>query len=396
MDDEATGWTPLMSRRSVLLLAGLILASLNMRPALAGVSPLLDEIMADMGLTPAGGGAITTVMVVCLGVFGMVTPGLARRIGLDRTLFAGLLLLAFGIVLRTVDGVFCLYLGSALAGTAIAVLNVAMPGVVKQHFPDRVGLYTSIYVSGLVAGAAAASAFVIPLEQATGAGWRGVTAMMAIPAVAAALLWLPQALRRPEGSGGGTRPFAALMRNRVTWYVTAFMGLQSLTFYVVLAWLPTIFQEAGVPAHQAGYLLGLTNLTQVVSTLAVPVHAGRRRSQVPHVTVAALLTVAGYTGVLVAPTTAPWLWVIVLGLGQGASIALALLIITMRAPDAASVTALSAVAQSFGYVLAAVGPVLIGVLRSASGGWTVPLLAGLAACLVQLVAGVFAGRPRPD
>ncbi|MEU8247090.1 MFS transporter [Nonomuraea sp. NPDC048916] len=385
-----------MSRRSTLLLAGFVLASLNLRPALAGVSPLLDEIMTDVGLSPAGGGAITTVMVVCLGVFGVVTPELARRIGLDRTLFAGLLLLAFGIVLRTVDGVFCLYLGAALAGTAIAVMNVAMPGVVKQHFPDRIGLYTSIYVSGLVVGAAAASAFVIPLERATGYGWRGVTAMMALPALAAALLWLPQAYRRQAGPAGGPRPFAALIRNRVTWYVTAFMGLQSLTFYIVLAWLPTIFQEAGLPADQAGYLLSLTNLTQVVSTLAVPVHAGRRRSQVPHVVVAALLTVAGYAGVLVAPTTTPWLWMIVLGLGQGASISLALLIITLRAPDASSVTALSAVAQSCGYALAALGPLLIGVLRQSSGGWTVPLLVAMAACLAQLVAGAFAGRPRPD
>ncbi|GAA2912184.1 MFS transporter [Streptosporangium fragile] len=378
----------------VLLVAGFVLASLNLRPALAGVSPVLGEIMGDLGLSAAAGGAITTVMVVCLGVLGPLAPLLAGRLGLDRTLLAGLLILAAGVVLRSADGVSALYAGAAVAGTAIAVMNVVMPGVVKQHFPGRVGLFTAIYVSGLVAGAAAASGLMVPLERATGYGWREVTAMAAIPALAAAVLWLPQALRRPaRPRAAAPRPFAALLRNRVTWYVTVYMGLQSLTFYIMLAWLPTIFRDAGLPADQAGYLLSLTNLSQVAATLTVPVLAGRARSQVPYVTAATVLTVAGYVGVLAAPATLPWLWMVILGVGQGASIALALLIITLRAPDPVSVTALSAVAQSAGYVLAALGPFLIGALHEISGDWTLPLLAGLGACGLQLAAGFLAGRP---
>lgn len=173
------------------------------------------------------------------------------------------------------------------------------------------------------------------------------------------------------------------------------MGLQSLTFYIMLAWIPTIFRDAGLPVDQAGYLLGLTNLAQIAATLTVPVLAGRARSQVPHVTAAVLLTIVGYVGMMVAPTAVPWLWMIVLGLGQGASIALALLIIALRAPDPTSVTALSAVAQSAGYVLAALGPFLIGALHQSSGGWTLPLLAGVGACVLQSVAGLLAGRPAP-
>ncbi|MFG2075811.1 MFS transporter, CP family, cyanate transporter [Nonomuraea maritima] len=382
-----------MSFRSVLLLAGFVLAALNLRPAIAGVSPLLDEIMDDVGLTPAGGGAITTVMVVCLGLFGPVTPLLARRFGLDRTLLAGLLVIATGLTLRGLGGAPVLYLGSALAATAIAVMNVSMPGIVKQHFPTKVNLMTGVYVSMVVAGAAASSALVIPLEHATGYGWRGVSALLAVPALLAALLWLPQAVRRPEGAGNGPRPFGAVLRSRVTWYVTALMGLQSLTFYVMLAWLPTIYLEAGLAADQAGYLLSLTNLVQVGTSLAVPVLAGRRASQVPYVMAACVLTVAGYLGVLLAPMTVPWLWMVVLGIGQGASFALALLIIALRPANPAEVTALSAVAQSVGYVIAALGPLLFGLLRQASGGWTVPLVTGLVMLGAQLVAGWFAGRP---
>lgn len=376
-----------------LLIAGFVLASLNLRPALAGVSPVLSEIMADLGLSAAGGGAITTVMVVCLGVLAPLAPLLARRFGLDRTLLAGLLILAAGVALRAAGSVPALYAGAAVAGTAIAIMNVVMPAVVKQHFPSQVGLFTSVYVSGLVLGAAVASGLAVPLERAGGYGWREVTAMAAVPAVAAAVLWLPQALRRPAPGGGAPRSFRTVLGSRVTWAVTAYMGLQSLTFYIVLAWVPTILRDAGLPADQAGYMLGLTNLAQIAATLTVPVLAGRARSQVPHVTVAALLTIVGYVGVLAAPATVPWLWMIVLGLGQGASIALALLIIALRAPDPASVTALSAVAQSAGYVLAALGPFLIGVLRESSGGWTLPLLAGLGACGLQLAAGFLAGRP---
>ncbi|WP_248958237.1 CynX/NimT family MFS transporter [Sphaerisporangium perillae] len=380
----------------VLLVAGFVLASLNLRPALAGVSPLLSEIMGDLGLTPAAGGAITTVMVVCLGLLAPVAPAMATRVGLDRTLLIGLLILAAGTLVRGAGGIVALYAGSAVAGTAIAIMNVVMPGVVKQHFPDRIGLFTGIYVSGLVTGAASASALMVPIEQRY--GWRTAAASVALLALAAALLWAPQALRRYAGRpGGGHRPYAMLLRRRVTWYVMLFMGLQSLTFYIMLAWLPTIFRDAGLPADQAGYLLALTNLSQIVATLTVPLHAGRARSQVPHTVTATLVTVAGYLGVLLAPATLPWLWMIILGLGQGASIALALLIIALRAPDPASVTALSAVAQTSGYLLAALGPFLIGLLHQLSGGWTLPLTVGVAACALQLVSGVLAGRsPSPS
>ncbi|WP_432934628.1 MFS transporter [Microbispora sp. CA-135349] len=386
-------------RGTVLLVAGFVLAALNLRPALAGVSPLLPAIMRDLGLGPAGGGAITTVMVACLGLLAPVAPVLATRVGLDRTLLAGLLVLAAGVALRSADGVPALYCGAALAGTAIAVMNVVMPGLVKQHFPGRIGLFTGLYVSVMVGGAALASATMVPLAGRV--GWRVAAGSPALLALLAAVLWWASTSMRTAPiagrSGGvpGHRPYGTLLRTPTTWAVMAFMGLQSLTFYVLLAWLPTVFQAAGLPADEAGYLLGLTNLVQIAAALAVPLHAGRARSQVPHVVVAALLTVGGYLGVLLAPATVPWLWMIVLGLGQGASIALALLIITLRAPDPASVTALSAVAQSSGYVLAALGPLAFGLLHELSGGWTVPLLAGLGACAIQLASGVLAARPTP-
>lgn len=376
-----------------ILIAGIVLAALNLRTALAGVSPLLGEIMADLGLTPGAGGLITTVMVAALGVVAPIAPFLVRRWGLDRTLLFGLVVLTAGILLRSGGGPVTLYTGAAVAGAAIAVMNVIMPALVKHHFPGRVGVFTAIYVTGLVFGAAIAAGLSVPVEQAIGQGWRPAAAAAAVLSVAAVVLWLPQVKDRTRFSTPH-RQLSALLRDRVAWYVTGFMGLQSLTFYVVLAWLPTVFRDAGVDPARAGYLLALSNLAQVATTLTVPVLAARARSQSGYVATAAVLTIAGYLGVLFLPTSVNWLWAVLLGLGQGASIAVALLLIALRASDPETATSLSAMAQSFGYVLAATGPLVVGLLHQASGGWDLPwaMVTGLVA--VQLVVGMQAGRPR--
>ncbi|WP_422768820.1 MFS transporter [Plantactinospora sp. WMMC1484] len=375
-----------------LLVAGIVLAALNLRPALAGVSPLLDQIMSEYRLSPAAGGLVTTVMVVCLGIVAPFAAPAVHRLGLERTLLAGLAVLAAGIVLRSLGGTAELYLGAAIAGSAIAVLNVLMPALVRRHFADRVGLLTGVYVTALVLGAALAAGLTVPLAQAVGAGWRPAAAAGALLVVPALLAWLPWSRVRVTEPPAHRR-FRTLLRMPITWYVTGFMGLQSLTFYTTLAWLPTIYGNAGSTPKEAGYLLGLANLTQIASTLTVPVLAARARSQSGHVAAAAVLTAAGYLGILLAPRSASWAWAVLLGLGQGASIALALLLIALRAPDAGTVTAFSSIAQSMGYVLAAAGPVLVGALHQASGGWRVPLGSVLVLLVAQFAIGLRAGRP---
>lgn len=367
-------------------------ASLNLRPALASVSPVLTDIMADLGISAGAGGMITTVMVVCLGVVSPIASLLSGRIGVERALLAGLIVLCVGLLVRSAGGPVLLYVGAAACGSAIAIMNVLMPGLVKRRFPNHAGILTGLYTTGLVMGASATATFVVPIRDAVGEGWRPAIAAPIVVAVLATVLWAPHALRASRSRGAVPR-LGPLLRSRTAWIVSAYMGLQSVTFYVTMAWLPTIYQDAGYSAAYGGFLLGLANLVQVGSTLTVPVLAARARSQVPHVVVAAVLTALAYVGFLVAPTAAPWLWVVVLGIGQGGSISLALLIITLRAPDSDSVVSLSAMAQGFGYIVAAIGPVLIGVLYGATGAWTVPLLAGLGMCGMQLVAGVFAGRP---
>lgn len=377
----------------IVLIAGFLLAALNLRPALANVAPLLDRIMADLELSAFAGGLITTSMVVCLGVLAPVAPLLASRMGLDRALWAATLLVTVGVVIRSAGGPAALYLGAALAGCAIAVLNVLMPAVVKHHFPERVGVFTGVYVSALVFGAATAAGLTVPFAREIGQGWRPALAAPAVLGVVAAVAWLPQ-VRTSAAWSGAPRHLSTLLRDRVTWYVTGFMGLQSLTFYVVLTWLPTVLQDAGLDAATAGFLLGFSNIVQLSTTLTMPVLAGRARSQAPHIALMTSLTIGGYAGLLLAPAALPWLWALLLGLGQGGCIALALFLIAVRIPDPAMATSLSAIAQSVGYVLAALGPVLIGLIYQVRGGWGAALLVVLLFCGLQLGVGVLAGRSR--
>lgn len=374
-------------------MVGFLLAAVNLRPALANVAPLLDRVMADVGLSPLAGGLITTAMVACLGVLAPVAPLLAGRLGLDRALWVALVLLTVGVVVRSVDGPPLLYLGSALAGSAIAVLNVLMPAVVRHHFPERVGVFTGIYVSALVFGAATAAGLTVPLARELGHGWRPALAAPAVLGLLAITVWLPQ-VRTNATWSSAPRHLSILLRDRVTWYVTGFMGLQSLTFYVALTWLPTVFQDAGLEAATAGFLLGFSNIVQLLTTLTMPMLASRARSQAPHIAVMTCLTVAGYTGILLSPAAGAWLWALLLGLGQGGCIALALFLIAIRIPDPAMATSLSAIAQSVGYLLAALGPVLIGWVHQLAGGWNVALTVVLAFCILQLGAGILAGQSR--
>ena len=289
-----------------------------------------------------------------------------------------------------------MFLGTAVLGAAIAVGNVLLPGLVKREFPERVGLMTSTYSTALAVSAAIAAGASFPVADQVGIGWRASLGLWALLALVAAVVWLPQIRRSarpanasPTASQGVSGPW----RSALAWQVTLFMGLQSLGYYVVLTWLPEILQEeAGISACLAGWMLALAQAVGIASIFLAPVLAGMRPSQHGVVVGAVALTGAGALGLLVAAETATALWVVLLGLGQGACFSLALTFFALRAPDSEHAAALSGMAQAVGYLLAAVGPFLFGVLRDATHAWTVPLalLLSLAVCL--LITGLGAAR----
>ena len=391
----ATSGLRLSSRiRGLLLVLAIVLLAANLRPALTSVAPLIGQIRTDTGVSNGVAGLLTGLPLLAFAVLSPIAPRLARRFDMERVLLASLLVLAVGILLRSAGVVAALFLGTAILGAAIAVGNVLLPSLVKREFPERTGLMTSTYTTALAVSAAIAAGASFPIAYQVD-GWRGSLALWALLALVAAVAWFPQ-IRSADpanASTGTSRGVTGLWGSVLAWQVTLFMGLQSLGYYVVLTWLPEILQEeVGVSASQAGWMLALAQVVVSPAMFIAPVLADRRPSQYSVVVVAVTLTGVGTLGLLVAASTATVLWIVLLGLGQGACFSLALTFFALRAPDSEHAAALSGMAQSIGYLLAAGGPFLFGLLRDATHAWTAPLTLLVAVTVCLLITGLGAAR----
>jgi CP family cyanate transporter-like MFS transporter len=380
-------------RRYALLPAlAIVIVAVNLRPAVAGVGPVLPDLRAGLPLSGAAAGVLTTLPVLCFGLLATAAPRLARRFGIEPVLTGAMGALAVGVLGRALDGPAALFAGTVVAGGAIAVANVLLPPLVKRDFPDRTGLMMGVYTMAVTGAAAAAAGLAVPIASA-GLGWRGALGVWAVPAAVALVAWLPR-LR------GHTRPPASptagrsLLRDPLAWQVTVFFGLQSLSFYAMLGWLPSMYRDFGMSPAEAGFLLSLLGLVQIPVSLVLPGLAGRARNQVGYAVCGTALIGTGTAGVLLAPMAAPYLWITLAGLGQGACFALGLNLFVLRTRRMSDTARVSAMAQSVGYTICAAGPLLVGVLHEVSGSWTVPLTLLVALVVPQLVCGALAGRDR--
>ncbi|MFH8567549.1 CynX/NimT family MFS transporter [Streptomyces sp. NPDC017993] len=407
---EATAVRRRLREHPALLLVGIVLAALNMRAALAGVSPLLGEIGAHFHLTATASSLVTTIPLIFMGLGSIAAPKLARRWGTEAVLCGALVLLCGGIVLRIAPPVIALFAGCAVVGTSIALLNVLMPGLIKRDFPDRAAGMTALYSTAMILGATVSAATAVPLESALG-GWQGSLVSWALLAAVAGVAWIPQTVlsrrgrsaARPGGPGEGHRGNAPahtaengpkLSRSPLAWQVTLFMGSQSLIAYVTIAWMPTILTDHGMAKGEAGLVFAFSTLVQMAGSFVVPMLAGRmRRQRLLGVTVSSLMA-SGVAGLLVAPAAGAWLWAALLGIGQGGALGLALTMMVLRSGDAHTAARLSGMSQTGGYLLAAVGPLALGAVHQATGGWTVPLLLLLGVCAGLALLGLGAGRDR--
>ena len=343
-------------------------------------------------------GALATLPVLCFGLLAPLAPVLARRVGLHTTIAGAMCALLAGMVLRLVPGVGLLFAGTALAGAAIATGNVLVPVLVRRDFPNRTGTAMALYTTTLVGFAALAAGITVPLADALGGGWRPGLGVWAIPVAVAVVAWAPALARRDARPGArrdaGANALRALLRNRLAWEVTLFFALQSGGFYATLAWLPSVFRSHGASESHAGLLLSLTMIVGLLTALTVPGLAARRADQRGLVVASCMLTAAGLVGILVAPMSAPYLWAILLGLGQNASFPLALMLIVLRGGSVATTEGLSTMAQSIGYVLAALAPLAVGALHGLTDSWAPALILLLALVVPQLVTGLSAARDR--
>jgi CP family cyanate transporter-like MFS transporter len=376
---------------SALALVGVVVLAFNMRTAIGEIPPVLP----DLGLSSAGQSILATVPVVCFGLAALTAPALRAKLGEERGLLLVLVVLLIGVLVRAAWPGGGLFPGTVLVGCGIAVMNVLVPSLIRRRFPDRVGLMTGVYTTALVAGGSLAAATTVPLRDATGGSLHLALGIWALPVAIAIVTWLPQRRHRAlPPVAGGREAIRALGRSPIAWYVTLFMGMQSLLYYAPLSWLPAIHRDQGIDATTAGFLLSTLNLISIPTTFLAPVLAHKMRDQRPAVAGCVALTAIGLTGILLAPSSTALVWVVVLGLGQGAALSLALLMIVLRAADDHTAARLSSMAQGFGYLLAAAGPLVMGLLHAATGGWDVPLVWLFALGGVELLAGLAAGRAR--
>lgn len=378
-----------------LLAAAVVLTALNLRPAVTGVAPLLGEMRTGLGTSSIWAGVLTTLPVLCFSGAGFAAPWLSARLGLGRTVSLALLILTAGLAIRPSGDGYLMLGATLIASSGIALANVLIPVVIKSSFPARIGLMTGVYTAALQAGGALGAAVTPAVEPSLG-GWRPALAVWALVSVLALVLWIPAAGKHRTDwvvATSQTTARRSLLRNRLAWTITLYMGTQSLLAYIMMGWLPQIFIDSGIDKTTAGMLSGVMSLIGVPVSLLISPLAARSANQSLWNTGLGVLGLTGAIGLMIAPTAAPILWSSLIGIGMSA-FSLALTVIALRARNTEDTAQLSGMAQGFGYLIASTGPFLFGLLHDLSHDWTVPFMLFFVVYAVQLTAGAVAGRNR--
>ncbi len=385
---------PSSGKDRLLLIAGILMIATTLRVTFTGAAPLLDMIRHDYGLTTAQTGLLTTLPLLAFALISPLAAGVARKIGMERSLFIAMLLICVGIGIRSLPSSALLFIGTAVIGCGIALGNVLLPGLIKRDFPGQVAKLTGAYSLTMGAAAALGSAMIVPLAL-TGAGWHGALLMLMVFPLLATLLWLPQWRQKQTAPLTGARALhnRGIWRSALAWQVTLFLGINSLIYYVIIGWLPAILLSHGYSETEAGSMHGLLQLATAAPGLAVPLLLHKLKDQRGIAGLSALMCAVSLAGFWFVPDQAV-LWTIVYGFGSGATMILGLTFIGLRASSAHQAAALSGMAQSVGYLLAACGPPLMGKIHDTAGDWRIPLIACALAGVVMAVCGMLAGRDR--
>lgn len=376
------------------MMLSVILVAFCLRIIITGVGPLLPEITESLGLSGSASGLLTTLPLIAFAAVSSLAGGLGRRWGEGHTISIGLCLILLGTVLRSLAGVAGLYIGTAIVGIGTALGNVLLPAVVKAEYPTRVGQVTAFFTVAMVAAAALALALNVPLANA-GLGWRGALLVWGAAVVITLIVWRKNAFLRLEATEQpeAAAPEKPIWKSGLAWCVMLYFGINSLIFYAIIGWLPTILQSSGMESGTAGMVTALYQMVSLIPSLVVPTLAGRRQDQRGWLLLGSVLNIVGIITLMSSTAAAAQVTAtVILGLANGCAFSMGLALMGFRAKNAVDAARLSGFAQSAGYALAATGPMVVGWLYDLTPNWNTGLGYVLFTSVVALLAGQRAGR----
>lgn len=383
------------SKAGWLLLIGVILVATNLRVPLTSVGALISFIRDDLGMSNALAGSITTLPLLAFALLSPFAPIIANRIGMEWTIALSLIILMIGFIIRSITGISFLFIGTLFIGLAIAIGNVLIPAIIKINFPLRIGLMTGLYAIFMNLFGALGSGLSAPIASLSNFNWQGALAIWVILTIITLIIWLPQLRTKRDNPQAEVKneKKSNLLRSPLAWQITLFMGCQSLLFYTLITWLPDILLVNGFNSNTAGWIVFLMQFALIPATFIIPVIAERMKNQVGLSIFAASLFIIGFIGLLFQSNAFLMpVWAIMFGVASGSAFSLSMMFFTLRTKDGQEAAALSGMAQSIGYLLAAVGPVLVGALHDLTGGWTIPIAILAFIAVTILINGIAAGK----
>jgi CP family cyanate transporter-like MFS transporter len=389
----------------------IVLAAFNLRTAVTSLTPLLDTLGSQFGFGASIAGLLGMLPTAAFAVFGVITPAIAHRLGLERTALLAMLLAAAGLAARSLaGGVPSLIFGSIVALAGMGIGNVVLPPLVKRYFSGRIGAVSALYITTLQMGTILPALIAVPVAEA--AGWRVSMGLWSLVAVAAALPWLGVlwAERRHDSPlaqchDAAVRPgdeapeLAAppargnVWRSSLAWGMALMFGMTSLITYSLFTWLPKLLTQAGATPAFGGAMVALFSALGLIGALAMPMLAVRIANPFPLILACAACHFMGFAGLLFAPLALPLLWVALLGLGPS-TFPLSLTLINLRTRTPGGSAAMSGFMQGVGYAISCLGPLLFGVLHEVTQSWAWPFAMLSVAVLVMLTGGWLVSRPR--
>lgn len=375
----------------------ILLTAANLRAPITAVGPVLENIRSAFGLSAAAAGFFNFIPLMMFAALAPVAAALGNRYGLERSLWAALLLTTLGSLVRWLPDEAALWSGTFMLSAGIAAANVLLPPLIKRDFTHHTAKYIGLYAATMSLTASLASGVAVPLATWSEAGWRLSLGVWAVPGLVALLAWLPLLTPRAAHRSGATHALSAVgatpWRSGIGWQVSLFMALQSLAFYTLIDWFTPYAQAKGYSQAEAGWLLFLYQAIAILANLGCMVALKRLRDARLTAFVASAAIFGGVLGLLLLPRLAA-LWLIIAGLGAGASLVLCLSLFNLRARDHRQASQLSGMAQCVGYALAALGPLFFGIVHEQSGDWTLPLTLLAALSFMQMLLAPLAGSAR--